>query len=363
MKNTFIKIKYILSEEGLTVFIIRLGKVLIVKVRRLFSFNKEIIFKWTKLKNIHKGKRAFLIGNGPSLNRLPLYLLRNEHSIGFNRINLLEERLNWVPNFYCTIDDRVLLDSVDEIQNNLSKYEAAFLPDIHPYNINFKKKFVEKDNLFWLFLEKLNFSMNLPYAGINKTVANVGLQILAYLGFSPIYIIGVDLDYKSQVSAKNETTRDVVANDDDDPNHFDPRYFGKGRNYHQPRMEETFLKFDDARKFFDSQNINVFNAGIGGKLESFKRVKFEDLFNYTDDEMKILFLKTFSAMENILSLEDFKILDDLDGWNPDMEKFSVPTDVGVRLINKAIFTHIPHGPFKNRYYFVKRTNNDNAEYS
>ncbi|MBZ0198923.1 MAG: hypothetical protein K8H86_03580, partial [Ignavibacteriaceae bacterium] len=73
--------------------------------------------------------------------------------------------------------------------------------------------------------------------------------------------------------------RNLTSIKDDDPNHFDPRYFGAGRAYHKPRMEETFLRFEQAKNFFDKLGVEIFNAGIGGKLDSFPRVNFSDLFS------------------------------------------------------------------------------------
>ena len=40
---------------------------------------------------IQLGKRVFLIGNGPSLNKTNLDLIKNEYSIAMNRISLIYE--------------------------------------------------------------------------------------------------------------------------------------------------------------------------------------------------------------------------------------------------------------------------------
>jgi hypothetical protein len=40
------------------------------------------------LKDAHRGERCFLIGNGPSLKQTDLSLLKNEFTIGTNRIYL-----------------------------------------------------------------------------------------------------------------------------------------------------------------------------------------------------------------------------------------------------------------------------------
>jgi len=363
MKQIVQKSKYIIQEEGITTFIDRAIKNVIVRGKRRILNSSEDFLRWSELKNKYKGQRAFLIGNGPSLNKLPLYLLRNEYAIGFNRVYLLKERLNWLPGFYTTIDDRVLLDSIDEIKENLPNFKSVFLPDLHPYNINFRRKFTESEKLYWLYLDKLEFSNNLPYAGINKSVANVGLQILAYFGFSPIYIIGVDLEYKVHSSVVKNSKRDLTSTQDDDPNHFDPRYFGAGRAYHNPRMEETFLRFKQAKLFFDKLGIKIHNAGIGGKLDAFPRVNYSDLFDYSDEEKKKLFLESFdiSYCEKDLTkiFNDLPVIDSFNKWDNEAAVIAVKQELGIKLINKVIFTHIPKGPFDGIYYFFKRENSTN----
>ena len=54
-------------------------------------------------KNKYKGKRVFMIGNGPSLNKTPLDTLHSEYSFAMNRISLLYDNVRWRPSFFvCT---------------------------------------------------------------------------------------------------------------------------------------------------------------------------------------------------------------------------------------------------------------------
>ena len=59
-----------------------------------------------KLKNIHQGKRAFFIGNGPSLRISDLELLNDEITFGCNKIYLAFEQTDWRPTYY-SITDRL----------------------------------------------------------------------------------------------------------------------------------------------------------------------------------------------------------------------------------------------------------------
>ena len=64
----------------------------------------------------------------------------------------------------------------------------------------------------------------------------------------------------------------------DDPNHFAPEYFGKGKRWHLPRVERMEQGFAKARKHFERNKRSVFNATAGGHLEVFERRQFEKLF-------------------------------------------------------------------------------------
>ena len=58
----------------------------------LHPWRRESIRRLAELKDIHKGRRAFIIGNGPSLKQTDLSKLKNEITFGMNRIYLLFDR-------------------------------------------------------------------------------------------------------------------------------------------------------------------------------------------------------------------------------------------------------------------------------
>ena len=361
-----IKIKFIFKEEGLPILMKRVISYLIFIFKINFMNKYNDIEKWNFIKDIYEGERIFLIGNGPSLNKTPLYLLKNEYTICFNRFFLMFERLNWFPTMYACIDDRVLKNIITEIEEHLNKFKYVFLPSIHPSSgENLYKLIPNENNIFWLILNKFSYSVNMPYAGMNKTVANVALQILSYMGFKKIYLIGVDMNYVDHKSVIKENKRDWTSTEDDDPNHFDPRYFGKTTKYHTPRMEETLLKYKEAKEFFDRIGVKIYNATVGGKLEIFPRVNFNDLFEIEEEKELSIFLKSCGIEGEFKSIESAFLnaiyVNTEDEWDNSLDAIIVNKNLGIKLINKVIFTHIPHGPFKGKYIFIKRNQNPPKE--
>lgn len=318
--------------------------------------------RWRRLKDIYKGERAFLIGNGPSLNRTPMHLLANEFTICFNRFNLMFERLAWKPTMYMCVDERVAEDNATEINEIIPQVKYAFFPDIHCYGMDFREFINDADNVFWLSLVLDGFFQDLPHVGLGGTVANVGLQVLSFMGFSPIYLVGVDMNYKDHKTVIKHDKRNWTSIKDDDPNHFDPRYFGKGRKYHYPRLNENMLpSLERAKIITDNMNIQVINAGIGGCLEIFSRVNFRSLFKYSyEEELRLLFgsCPFFDKNQRYSTLGDAfpeAMVLDTDAWNPQLSTIITSIELAEKLIPKAIFTHIPYGPIENRYIFIKRS--------
>jgi hypothetical protein len=337
----------------------RAARAVIVRARRQFRDDSANRQRWHRLRGRFAGQRAFLLGNGPSLNRTPLHLLRHEVTMCFNRFDLMFERLAWRPTMYAVIDDRVARDTAEEINETVRNVQFAFFPDLHPYNVDFTRFIVAADNVYWLHLDSLSFRDDLPRCGINKTVANVGLQILAYLGFKVIYLLGVDLDYQRQGSVIVHNPRDLTATSDDDPDHFDPRYFGVGRQYHQPRMQETFAKFREARDFFEARGVQIMNAGVGGRLNLFPRVDLRHLFSEVDPSTELRWmLEPVGARPVGRSLtETFphatRITDPGD-WDAAAAEVLTSAAVGAKVVRRAVFTHVPLGPFRDEYAFVRR---------
>ena len=91
---------------------------------------------------------VFLIGNGPSLNKTPLYLIKDEYIMCFIRFHLMYERLNWRPIFYTIVDNLLLKDVANEFHKIEPHSKYIFLPKIHPvgdkvfkiFNIKEKKR-------------------------------------------------------------------------------------------------------------------------------------------------------------------------------------------------------------------------------
>ncbi len=231
-----------------------------------------------KYHNAYKGKRAFLIGNGPSLNKLDLTLLKDEVAIGVNSIYLNYEKMGFLPTHYVVEDNFVAEDRADEI-NRLKGTQKWFG--------NYLRYCLKPDECTnWLNVRmRYDNYPDFPYFSTNAarqvftggSVTYVCMQLAYYLGIRELYLIGFDHHYVIPEDADVEGLK--ITSTGDDPNHFHPDYFGKGKRWHDPmvdRMEQGYAK---AGKFFEKAGGKIRNATAGGKLEVFERVDYFSLFN------------------------------------------------------------------------------------
>lgn len=253
-----------------------------------------------QFKNIHSGQRCFVMGNGPSLGKMDLSMLQNEIVFGCNNIFLLFDRIGWRPQYYTCVDSRVLPDRATEIDDMLKSNPAmrAFFPCIVEEHFGQRRRYGTRTILNpgqnrSFFHEVQSSEKYLPASMFSPdadryvvqpfTVAITMLQLAAYMGFSEIYLIGCDTTYhvpKTVTSDSGDATSDgaLVSTADDDPNHFDPSYFGKGRKWHDPRPEKMIEHYQHAKVALSGSGVQVFNATVGGALEVFPRVDYDGLF-------------------------------------------------------------------------------------
>jgi hypothetical protein len=331
-------------------------------LRLVSDYHRDNLKRWKELKGTFRNQRAFLIGNGPSLNRTPLHLLNGEHTLCFNRFNIMFERLAWRPSMYMNVDPLVATDMASEIDEITEQVRYAFLPDYH-YDEGdcFRERVHDRASIHWMYHTIPGFHRNLPYYWGGGTVAFAGLQVLAFLGFDPIYLVGVDMSYRIHTTAHADGRGGIVSTRDDDPNHFDVRYFGQGRNYHQPdakilaRIDAAFAR---ARRFADRHGLRIVNAGVGGELEHFPRENLRDVLAIPAAEERARVDRAVRTATGGAGLDDVlakaRTLRFADGWNPEDRYVQADEDTGYSVIKKALLTHVPVGPFESRYVFIRR---------
>ena len=82
----------------------------------LHSWRRKTIEQLKTLKDSRKGQRCFIIGNGPSLRETDLSKLKNEFTLGMNRIYLMFPDLGFKTSYYLCMNDLVIEQCAGDIQ-------------------------------------------------------------------------------------------------------------------------------------------------------------------------------------------------------------------------------------------------------
>ena len=86
------------------------------------------------------------------------------------------------------------------------------------------------------------------------------------------------MDFHYEKSKSVITSGLTWQSTEDDVNHFDPRYFGAGKKWHDPQLDKVKLNYELAKKVFESDGRQIINASVGGKLDLFPRRDYCALF-------------------------------------------------------------------------------------
>ncbi|XAK24276.1 6-hydroxymethylpterin diphosphokinase MptE-like protein [Campylobacter coli] len=246
----------------------------------LYQISFNDIYKINNFRNVFKRKkRCFIIGNGPSLNKHDLFLLKNEITFGFNSI--FYKKNEFKPNFYIVEDSLVMKERLREIENYEVQYK--FFP------INYKELLKPSQNQFFFkmnlgFYQGTSRYFRIPRFSLDATeelfcgqsVTYIALQLAYFMGFEEVYLIGMDFHYIIPESHKRVGS--TLVSDTDDPNHFHKDYFGKGKSWHDPKLHEVAKNYKMAKLIYESSGRKIYNATIGGKLEIFDRVDYYSIF-------------------------------------------------------------------------------------
>lgn len=228
-----------------------------------------------KYKNIHKGQRCFIVATGPSLTIEDVNKLKGEICFGMNSVYKLFDKTEWRPRYYCIYDKKVFGRIYDELKN--VNFECAFYTD----NLKWEAPFTHKVGLWdnwrgnsrlemFLFPDTLQNKQQRISRDISKyvyagtSVVHVIMQICFYMGFEEIYLIGADCNFGG-----SEKHSKIVAYKGSDQITESPEYIYKC----------LMRDYKRAYSFAEKNNIHIYNATRGGKLEIFPRKDLDEVLS------------------------------------------------------------------------------------
>lgn len=248
----------------------------------IIAFNLSLQNKRNKkaildLRNKYKGKRCFIVCNGPSLRVEDLDKIHEngDISIGMNMIGRCFDKTKWRPTVLVANDDCVL---AKENKKLVDETECD-------YKFRYKKHFlrVRKNNGKSIFYEAIDDIELLDYPdfsiGFEKYVYSIGttayesVEIAVFLGCREIYVIGCDMSYAVNVDRNGR-----IYHNDSNQQHF---YADKHETMNKIVPNPTWqleLAWKAAYRFSKEWGFKLYNATRGGYLEELPRINFDLLF-------------------------------------------------------------------------------------
>lgn len=258
-----------------------------------------------RFKNIHKGKRCFLIGNGPSLRAEDLDKINRHGDLSFasNKIYKIYEKTDWRPNYHFSTDQAILYSNGNTIvsqkegimlfgNNRDSRYGLP--PGIDESLVNergnvycFMSLALQRDAKTLSFLPRYQVNnKDFPQFATNVesftyealTVTYIMLQWAAYMGIKEIYLLGVDNSYTRTVNCLTtplEQRRYKISGND--KNHFCSDYLQDGDIAIIPDVNMMAKAYEKAEQYSREHGFRIYNASRGGNVEAFERVNFDEM--------------------------------------------------------------------------------------
>lgn len=220
--------------------------------------------------------RCFIVGNGPSLRDTNLDLLIGEHTFATNRINLHYENTDWRPTYYVRAEGFELIKEppadiwLDDLLVHLEDRNIEVYANPY-YNKHLQRMGIDGSKIIPINAcahytthfhnHDCPYMWHLPILCSYGSSLNVAIQIAVTKGYGEIYLVGCDLGYT-----------------DGGDNHMSA-YYEKG--YERYLRSARYANTDTMNAHIiasRSTPVPIYNATVGGCLEVYERVSFNDLF-------------------------------------------------------------------------------------
>lgn len=250
--------------------------------------HRNVIGNNIKFRNIHSGRRCFILCNGESVATQDLTLLKDEIVFSVSQGYLHKQYETIKPQYHCCpqftnsaistgVEGAIrYLKEMETLTGNaaifLSTNEKKLVENNHIFsnrNVNYlhfynKEQPRERDELF---------DISKPVPGV-QSVPIMCLMIAMYMGFNNIYLIGTDHDsfqtgyYSYPFDSSWQTGKNYGVTPD-----------GKITSLYDELQAAVTLwqQYRVIKKVAVLNGCKIYNATNGGALDEFERVKLEDV--------------------------------------------------------------------------------------
>ncbi len=277
---------------------------------------EDVLEKNRLLKNIHAGKRCFIIGNGPSIKTQDIKPLKDEVAIVVSSFFRHDDAKVINPNYWVMADPYIWIKSEEyflppfQFAQSKGTTTKLFVPTGgFPFFSNFNSGPFIDLHFFHYDHSKtidtlIDFSVGIPPYGQNVVI--VCIMLAFYLGCNPIYLIGCDHDFLN-ITEENYEKRQV-EHFYPDPNQKKCIDYLTWKQWSEAMLRMRY-EYEQLRSYASLWGFQVFNATSGGSLETFPRIEYETLLpKHTNKSLTDKTIVDISGVSNSIGSVVIKML-------------------------------------------------------
>ncbi|MFZ1807724.1 MAG: hypothetical protein WAU36_10900 [Cyclobacteriaceae bacterium] len=235
-----------------------------------------------QFENKHRGKRAFVIVNGPSLKDQDINWLSDDITFvvsGFYRHEVIRK---WQPTYYSIIDKN-FFDGSEQSRNLFSqlneviKKSIFFIPLFRGLKSNELLSLLPSERTFYAALAG-GPTKSVDFTGVVQSFYGVSAFALAqaiFMGCSPIYLLGFDHDYLANRGLDRHFYTGGTI----------PGATGNSKTLaeripYDTEMEanlKLWKNYRSLKRIAEKKGIKIYNATNGGYLDVFERIDYNKL--------------------------------------------------------------------------------------
>ena len=231
----------------------------------------------------------FVIGNGPSLRGFDFSRFDGFHTVGMNAAYRYWDEIGWYPTYYACLDTVVGLSHQSEIERLVENAEEYGM-----------RGFLLRDNL----IQGSPILSSSPLV-ISRDQVHVGSKVLggrhvttgthscrygAYLGYTRIFLLGVDLNYVERIKGskavdaseleKSNYALELEETPKSNPNYFFDGYQQAGDRYNipnpTPAMPTHLNGWRETAIDLAHTGVRVLNANLQSKVDAFDFITIDN---------------------------------------------------------------------------------------
>ena len=253
---------------------------LILAHGKIFGEEGLVLLKNKHLLNLYRGRRAFVLGNGPSLNEVDIHRLSGELLFTVNDFGSHPAVRTIQPTIHCFADPNyfkypdnfrpVFLRVLDNLPNTI-----YVMPTIARAVVQELGLFPEERSYYCRLVgsmghhQLMHVDLTKPILGA-QTVSHLALAVAIYTGCNPIYLMGMDMSWLAHPNKQIHFSSVYEAD-------AKPIHINANLDYcdHIESGVLVFQGFRALKRAADARGQQIYNASSGGFLDVFPRIPFE----------------------------------------------------------------------------------------